>query len=181
MTLVGLFLFVAFIVVPVIEIYLVTEVAGQVGWGMTIFLVIAISMAGAWLVKREGLNVIRRVQNGLSSGTLPTNELANGAMIFFASALMLTPGFLTDALGLAMLISPIRAVLRPPLISFFKKRVEVRTSTIGGGMFPGGPGGSGPFGRPTPGFGREVFDVDASAEADLTDLGDADPPSELEP
>ena len=174
MTPVVLFLFIAFIVVPVVEIYLVTQAAGEIGWGPTILLVIGISVAGAWLVKREGLSVIRRIQNALSGGKIPTNELADGAMIFFASALMLTPGFLTDALGLALLIPPIRAVLRPPLISFFRKRIDVRTSSFGGA-----PGARGAF-RRGPGFGRNVYDADSAAEADLTDLGDADPPPELE-
>ena len=170
MTPVVLFLFIAFIVVPVVEIYLITQVAGEIGWGPTIVLVIGISMAGAWLVKREGLSVIRRIQNALSGGKIPTNELADGAMIFFASALMLTPGFLTDALGLALLIPPIRALLRSPLISFFRKRIDVRTSSFGaaGGVF-----------RRNPGSGRTVYDADSAAEADLTDLGDADPPPEI--
>jgi UPF0716 protein FxsA len=97
---------------------------------------------------------------------MPTNELADGAMIFFASALMLTPGFLTDAVGLALLIPPIRAVIRPPLISFFRRRVDVRIGSIGGssagfggfGAFGGSPFGPGPqSGRP---MGDEVIDVD---------------------
>ncbi len=157
---VALYLFIAFIVVPVLEIYLITEVAGQLGWLETIVLVIAVSLVGAWLVKREGLSVIRRVQTAFQSGRLPTNELADGGMIFFASALMLTPGFLTDALGLALLIPPIRALLRPAVIGFFRRRVEVRTSSMG------------PVFRRPPGFGRTVYDVDATADADIVDVTD---------
>ena len=170
MTFVFGFLFVAFIVVPILEIFIITQVAGEIGWAETIFLVIAVSLAGAALVRREGLGVIRRIQNALGTARIPTNELADGAMIFFASALMLTPGFLTDALGLALLLAPIRAVLRPSLIAFFRRRVEVRTSGVTGGVFgPGGP----PFGqRRGPGFGRTVYDASSSgvADADLTDL-----------
>jgi len=176
MTPVGRYLFIAFIVVPVIELWIVFQFAGSIGWGPTLFLVIGISLAGAWLVKREGLGVIRRVQTALAGGKIPTEELADGAMIFFASALMLTPGFITDAIGLALLIPPIRAVLRPPVIAFFKKRIEVRTTSLGGrGLFDatGGPAG---FGRRTPGFGRDVYDVRSTADADLTDITDTDPP-----
>ncbi len=173
------YLFLAFIVVPVVEIFMITQVASQLGWLSTIVLVIGVSLVGAWLVKREGLSVIRRVRDAAGKGKLPTNELADGAMIFFASALMLTPGFLTDFIGLALLIPPIRALLRPPVISFFTSRLEVRTASFGGGAFGGGRTG---FGRRTPGFGREVFDVDggqAAADADLTDITE-DPP-ELPP
>ncbi len=171
-------LFIAFIVVPVVEIFLITQVASQLGWFETIFLVVAVSAVGAWLVKREGTGVIRRIQDSFRGARLPTNDLADGAMIFFASALMLTPGFLTDFVGLALLIPPIRAILRPPVISFFKKRVEVRTAGFGGGMFRGG--GAGPGRRP--GFGGNVYDVDssaASAEADITDI--TPDPRELPP
>lgn len=173
------FLFLAFIVVPVVEIFLITQVASQIDWLPTIVLVIAVSMVGAWLVKREGLSVISRVRRALSAGNVPTNELADGAMIFFASALMLTPGFLTDFVGLALLTPPIRAVLRPPVIAFFKKRIDVKTSGFGsavfGGSSVGGAASQGsPFGRAhRPGFGRDVFDVDANrspADADITDI-----------
>lgn len=165
------YLFLAFIIVPVVEIFMITQVASQLGWLPTIVLVIGVSMVGAWLVKREGMGVIRRVREAASNGKLPTNELADGAMIFFASALMLTPGFITDFIGLALLLPPIRAILRPPVISFFTSRLEVRTTSFGGSAF-GGPRSRG-FGRATPGFGREVFDVDGvrpPADADITDI-----------
>ncbi|MEL7158439.1 MAG: FxsA family protein, partial [Actinomycetota bacterium] len=157
-----LWLFLAFIVLPVVEIYLITQVAGQLGWALTLFLVVFVSLAGAWLVRREGLSVIRRVRDRLQGGELPTRELADGAMIFFASALMLTPGFLTDGLGMALLIPPIRAVLRPPVIAFVRRRLDVRVGAMGGGLFgggfgPAGPGGAGPFGRR-----GDVYDVDES-------------------
>ncbi len=176
-------LFLAFLIVPVVEIFLITQVASQIAWLPTIALVIGVSMIGAFLVKREGLGVMSRVQQGFGEGRLPTNELADGAMIFFASALMLTPGFLTDFLGLALLIPPIRALMRPPVVAFFKKRVAVRASNVGV-EFVGGPGSAGfpgagfpgtgsrrGFGRP--GFGRDVYDVDAqrsAAHADATDI-----------
>lgn len=174
------YLFLAFIVIPVVEIFMITQVASQLGWLPTIFLVIGVSLVGAWLVKREGLSVIRRVRDAAGQGKLPTNELADGAMIFFASALMLTPGFLTDFVGLALLIPPMRAILRPPVISFFRSRIEVRTAGFGGAVFGGQrPGGSG---RPGAGFGREVFDADSArrpADADITDI--TPEPPELPP
>lgn len=167
MTFVGLYLFVAFIVVPVVEIFLITQVAGQLGWPETIVLVIGVSLVGAWLVKREGLNVIRRIQDSFRGAKLPTDDLADGAMIFFAAALMLTPGFLTDALGLALLLPPIRALIRPAVIGFFRRRVEVRTVGMGGSF------------RRGPGFGRTVYDVRGTAEAEATDITEPHEPPEL--
>lgn len=176
------YLFLAFIVVPVVEIFMITQVASQLGWFSTIVLVIGVSLVGAMLVKREGLSVIRRVREATSKGKLPTNELADGAMIFFASALMLTPGFITDFVGLALLIPPIRAILRPPVISFFRSRLEVRTAGFGSAVFGGRAAPNGGFGRRAPGFGRDVFDAESAprpADADLTDITQ-DPP-ELPP
>ncbi len=171
----GIYLFLAFIVVPVVEIYLITQVASQLDWLPTIALVIGVSMIGAWLVRREGMGVIDRVRTAFSSGKLPTNELADGAMIFFASALMLTPGFLTDFLGLALLIPPIRALMRPPVVAFFKKRIDVRTQGLGGAMFgrAGNQTGQARWPRSGPAAGRDVFDTSARrtpADADITDI-----------
>ena len=177
----GVYLFIAFIVVPVVEIFLITQVASQLSWLPTIALVIGVSMVGAWLVRREGSSVIERVRKTLHSGKIPTNELADGAMIFFASALMLTPGFLTDFLGLALLIPPIRALMRPPVISFFKKRLEVRTAGLGTSFgsagFPGAASRERGSGAGWPGFGpatgRDVYDASARptpADADITDI-----------
>ncbi|MGH1490260.1 MAG: FxsA family protein [Acidimicrobiales bacterium] len=171
-----IWLFVAFVVLPVVEIWLLTQVAGQIGWPLALFLVIAVSVAGAWLVRREGLGVIRRVQTSMSSGRIPTDDLADGAMIFFASALMLTPGFLTDAIGLALLIPPIRAIIRPPLVGFFRRRIDLRVSGLGGaglgGAASGGFGGFGGFGTTRPSRG-DVIDVDGHQ-------GDTDPGSPFE-
>lgn len=172
------YLFIAFIVVPVIEIFLITQLASQLSWPLAIVLVIGVSMVGALLVSREGPSAIRRVREALRSGQVPTNELADGAMVFFASALMLTPGFITDFIGLALLIPPIRALLRPPVITFFKKRLEIKAQDIGVGAlftsqtgrgFEGGVFG----GMPMPGAGRDVYDTSARPtpqDADLTDI-----------
>lgn len=166
-----LWLFLIFIALPVVEIWLITQVAGQLGWPLALVLVVGVSLIGAWLVRREGLGVIARVRDGLGQGRLPTTELADGAMIFFASALMLTPGFLTDALGLALLIPPIRAVLRPPVLAFFRRRVNVRVANLGG------PSGS-MFGtRGWPGAGRhDVVDVDGNPRDASPDPGSDGPP-----
>jgi len=139
--------------------------------------VILVSAAGAWLVKREGIGVMRRVKESLQGGRIPTDDLADGAMIFFASALMLTPGFLTDGLGLAMLIPPVRALLRPPVIAYFRRRIDLKVGGLGG--FGGGGGPMGPFGS----FGTKrrtnVYDVDETSVRDKSKHRPTDEPPGL--
>ncbi len=119
-----------FLVVPVVEIYLIVQVSGQIGFGSTLLAIIGVSLAGAWLVKHQGLSVLRRLQSQLEAARMPTNELIDGGLILFAGALMLTPGFLTDALGLFLLIPPTRALVRAVLRKRFSGQlVTVRTES----------------------------------------------------
>lgn len=113
-----------FIVVPIVELAIILQVGSSMGVLTTVVLLIAVSVAGAWLVRFQGLGVMRRITQQLSKGEMPTTELVNGGMILFAGALMLTPGFLTDALGLALLLPPVRAVVRPMLARRFQGRVQ---------------------------------------------------------
>lgn len=107
-----LILFVMFIVVPILEIAVLIQVGQQIGTAPTIALLIGISLAGAILAKREGLAVWTRFQQTLQRGEIPSKEVADGALILFGAALLLTPGFLTDALGLVLLFPPSRATVR---------------------------------------------------------------------
>ena len=101
-----------FLVVPIAELAVIVAVAGEIGVGNTIVALIVISVAGAWLAKREGLGVVRRVQAALDARRLPAREVVDGALILFAGALMLTPGFLTDLLAVVLLLPPTRAGVR---------------------------------------------------------------------
>jgi UPF0716 protein FxsA len=100
------------LVVPIVELVLIVEVATRIGVFETLFLLIAISVAGAWLLKREGAAAWRRLQATMQRGEVPANEVIDGVMIVFGGALLLTPGFLTDVVGLALLLPPTRALLR---------------------------------------------------------------------
>lgn len=133
-------LFLLFIIVPIVELAIIIQVGSQLGVLSTVVLLILVSVVGAWLVKFQGLSVLRRIQQQLSAGQMPTTELVNGGMILFAGALMLTPGFLTDAVGLALLLPPVRATLRPLLARRFRGRIQ----TFGVGGPP--PDGNAPFG-----------------------------------
>ncbi len=110
-TMVGV-LVVLFLLVPLAELYVIIQVGQAFGALNTIALLIVISVAGAWLAKREGLSVWRRFQNQVQVGAVPGKEIADGVMILFAGALLMTPGFLTDLLGIALLLPPVRAAVR---------------------------------------------------------------------
>lgn len=110
-----LLLFVVFIVVPLFELWLVIQVGQFIGAGPTIALLLAISIAGAALVKYEGLRAWRRFREALNQGRLPASEVVDGALVVFAGALLLTPGFATDTVGLLLLLPPTRAVVNRAL------------------------------------------------------------------
>ncbi len=122
------FLALAFIVVPLAEVGLLFWVGGIVGGWETFSLMILISLVGAWMVKREGLGIIVKLQARLAGGELPTKELVDGLLIALAGALLLTPGFITDGVGLMLLFLPTRITVRTGLIRRYGSRIQVVTS-----------------------------------------------------
>lgn len=118
----GLVLFLLFLVMPIAELYVIVQVAGGLGVLPTIALLLAVSVAGAWLVKWQGIVTLARFQRRVMSGQLPTAELVDGILVICAGALLLTPGFLTDVTGLLLLLPPVRAVVRAGLLRRFRTR-----------------------------------------------------------
>jgi UPF0716 protein FxsA len=114
-----------FIGVPFAEIYLLLQVGHAIGVVNTLGLLILISVVGAWLAKREGLGVLRRMQRSIDSGRVPGTELVDGFLILLAGALMLTPGFLTDILAILLLLPPVRAVVRRELRRRVARRIDI--------------------------------------------------------
>ena len=110
-TMVGV-LIVLFLLVPLAELFVIIQVGQAFGALNTIGLLIVVSAAGAWLVKREGMGVWHRFQRQVEAGVMPAREIADGVMILFAGALLMTPGFLTDCLAIALLVPPVRAAVR---------------------------------------------------------------------
>lgn len=114
-----------FIGVPFAEIYVLLQVGDAIGVVNTLGLLILISVVGAWLAKREGLGVLRRMQRSIDSGRVPGTELVDGFLILLAGALMLTPGFLTDILAILLLLPPVRAVVRRELRRRVARRIQI--------------------------------------------------------
>lgn len=111
---------VLFLVVPLVELYVIIQVGQAIGALNTIGILLLDSLLGAWLMKREGLAVVRRLQTQLEQGKVPGTEMVDAFLILFGGALMLTPGFVTDVLGMALLLPPVRIVVRRVLARRFK-------------------------------------------------------------
>ncbi|CAN5246961.1 MAG: FxsA family protein [Euzebyales bacterium] len=159
-----LLLFCAFIVVPLVELWVILAVRDIIGLGQTIVLLLVVSVLGAALVRREGGRAWRRFREALSAGRMPAEEVVDGALLLGAGALLLTPGFVTDTVGLLLLLPPSRAVVNRLL------RSRVRTSF----GVAGGPGRSRGTVTP-PATGDEPIDVEVISVERQERSGDGDP------
>lgn len=119
-----LLLILAFTVIPAIEIGLFVVVGGEIGPLATVAVVLFTGIAGASLARTQGLKVLQQIQDTLGKGTMPANELVEGALILFGGALLLTPGFLTDAWGLACLLPPTRRLMAVVVKRWLARRMK---------------------------------------------------------
>ena len=120
----------AFIGVPLIEITLFIQVGGAIGLWPTLLVVIVTAFLGTYLVRSQGRSTMANLQSSFSDLNDPTEPLAHGAMILFAGALLLTPGFFTDAVGFALMVPQFRTAA----FNYLRKRVNVQSFSMGGGM-----------------------------------------------
>lgn len=104
----GLLLFIVFLIVPVVEIYLLIQVGGWIGALPTVFLVVFTAVLGALLLRYQGFVTLRNFQKSLAGGQLPALEIVEGMVLLVAGALLLTPGFFTDTIGFLCLVPPLR-------------------------------------------------------------------------
>ena len=122
-----MWLFFAFILVPLIEIALFIQVGGLIGLWATLGIVVLTAFIGTMLVRSQGLQTLEKVRTSLEAGTDPSRALAHGVMILFSGFLLLTPGFFTDAIGFALLIPAVRDAV----FEHFGTRVVMRTTRFG--------------------------------------------------
>jgi UPF0716 protein FxsA len=119
-----------FIVVPIAEIAVIIQVGQEIGVPLTVALLVADSILGSVLMRSQGRAAWRRFNDATRAGRVPAREVLDGALVIFGGALLLTPGFLTDILGLILLIPPTRAVVRGMLAGRLARRmVASMTST----------------------------------------------------
>lgn len=153
----ALLLFALFILIPIAELYVIVEIAGAIGIWWTLALLITSAVAGAYLLRHQGRAAWRSFRSALSAGRVPAREVLDGALVILGGALLLTPGFLTDIAGIALLIPPTR-----DLVTALATRLLARRSA-GLGWIVGAASTAG--GRATPRrSGPRPGDIEGTAE-----------------
>lgn len=179
------------------ELFVVVQVARMIGATATLLVLLAFSALGAWIVKHEGIETGRRINQGLRAGRIPAAGLVDAFLVMFAGMLLLIPGFLSDLLGLLMLVRPIRSRLGSMTMRMIERRVSRRIRIVGNRLGPDSPFGARftpPFdGRSGGGFDHGSWTDDAERPTDggpdLSDVIDLeaeeyflnDPVGELDP
>jgi len=130
--------------IPIVEIAVMVQVADWIGTGQMLALLISISVVGVWIVKRQGTGVLRRIRAELDAGRIPGAHLVDGGLVLLAGILLVIPGFVTDSLGVLLLLPPVRAFVRGRLRRRFRVQVAgsgSRTRSRGGDAIDveGGP------------------------------------------
>ena len=110
------------IIVPVVELFVIVQVAQWIGVWETLFLLVSVSLLGAWMVKIQGIGVIRRIGEDLSNRRVPAGGIVDGALLLVAGTLLLVPGFLTDILGVILLVPIARVGIRKGLIGRWTRK-----------------------------------------------------------
>lgn len=132
-------LFLLFTLLPILDLWVLLRIGRAVGFWPALALVIATGIAGAWLARAEGFRVLRSWQSSLSAGRMPEEGVLSGVLVLVGAALLVTPGVITDVLGLALLFPPTRRLVAAALRRRFLRQVEtgrVRIMTFGA---PGAP------------------------------------------
>jgi UPF0716 protein FxsA len=114
-----------FLIVPLAELYLILKVGDTIGIGWTILLLVADSLLGSWLLRSQGRAVWRRFNEILAQGKVPHREVVDGVLVIFGGAFLITPGFLSDIVGILLLLPPTRVLIRRLLIRRLGRRVRV--------------------------------------------------------
>lgn len=119
-----------FVALPAAEIWLLIKVGSHIGVWQTILAVLFTGVAGAYLAKMEGLAVIKNLQKAQMEGRIPGNEMINGLLVFTGGALLLTPGFITDILGILMIFPLTRALIAVSIKRYFEKKMHSGTASF---------------------------------------------------
>lgn len=135
-------LFLAFLLMPVLEIYVIIQVGGLIGGWQTAVLLLGESLLGAWIVRREGRRAWRSLQDTFGRGAMPDRELADAALVLVGGVLLLTPGFITDVFGFLFVLPFTRPLVRRLLIAYAARRVKLTEQRMAT-MFPPGMGAAG--------------------------------------
>jgi UPF0716 protein FxsA len=173
----ALALVVIFIVVPIVELWVIIQVGGEIGAPATIALLILDSILGAMLLRSQGRAVWRRFNEALAERRPPAAEVFDGAMIILGGAFLLTPGFISDVIGLFLLIPPTRAIVRRFAGRLAKNNFYVRVAAWGSAGAGAARGRRGPAADPGPAGpppARSPYDYEGAAR-EVTDEREIEP------
>jgi UPF0716 protein FxsA len=168
-----LLLFLVFIVLPIAELYVIIKVGEAIGILPTLALLLVDGFVGAALARSQGRTAWRRFNEALAASRVPAKEVFDGAAIIFGGALLLSPGFITDVLGILLLLPPTRAMLRKLLAGTARRVGPARTAFFVYDRIPGTPRGParGPAPGPAPRRPSRSYDVEGTASEVPDDPG----------
>jgi UPF0716 protein FxsA len=126
-----------FVVVPAVELVLLIEIGQRIGTLPTLGLIVVTGALGAYLARRQGVGVLRRMRQETAAGRLPAAPVMDGIIILIAAALLVTPGILTDAFGFFCLIPPCRELLKRYLKAWLERAIRQGTVTVSIGLGSG--------------------------------------------
>lgn len=156
-----------FIVVPVLEIYVIVQVGQVIGAWPTVLLLIFESLLGAWLIRREGRRAWAALRDGVASGRLPDRELSDAGLVLVGGTLLLTPGFLTDIVGFFFVLPFTRPLARRLLLAFAARRFRRLVVS----------GSAASYGAPSPGSTPGPWSGEVIEGEVVDDTDGARPPS----
>jgi UPF0716 protein FxsA len=130
----------ALLLLPVVEILVLVGVGQAIGGWPTFLLLVATSLLGVWLIRREGGKAWRALEQAVRSGRMPAREIADGVVVLVGGALLVAPGFVTDVLGLLLVLPFTRPVARSMLAAVISRRLVAQTGRFTGPAVTGQPG-----------------------------------------
>lgn len=137
--------FVALFVLPIVEIWLIFQVAALIGGGLTVLILLAQVVLGFWIIRGQGRRAFRTMNESLATGAMPDRDLIDAVTVVAGGFLLLTPGFLTDVLALFLLVPATRPVVRRVATAYLNRRIEAMATRAGAAPpFGPPPYGSGP-------------------------------------
>lgn len=163
---------VGLLLLPVLEIVVIVAVGHWIGAWPTFLLLVATSLLGAWLIRREGGRAWRELQQAVRSGRMPAREIADGVVVIAGGSLLVIPGFVTDVLGLVLVLPFTRPVARSMLAAVISRRLLAQTQRFTGPSVTGGPAGRGAgsgWEEPTPQGPQRSSTSDEVVEGEIID------------
>ena len=129
------YLFLLFTVVPLVEVVILVEIAQATEWWVPIVLVIGTGILGAALARWQGWQALERIRDDARAGRMPAGAIIDGVLILVAGILLVTPGILTDMVGFALLVPPLRALVKRGVVAWIRRNFEVRISRADAGFW----------------------------------------------